>query len=148
MAMEDAAAREARRSQYAEDLIRQTGLDEETIARVVDLFYERARRDALLGPIFNERVEDWNHHLAKIRDFWSSVALMSGRYHGHPMRAHLPLPVGEEHFRRWLALFGETAGEICRPEGAAFLIDRAQRIAQSLQLGISVHRGEYPGEAP
>jgi truncated hemoglobin YjbI len=34
--------------------------------------------------------------------FWSSVALMSGRYHGQPMEKHLPLPIDARHFDRWL----------------------------------------------
>ena len=41
--------------------------------------------------------------------FWSSVALMSGRYHGQPMVAHLPLPIDTPHFDRWLEIFAETA---------------------------------------
>jgi len=69
--------------------------------------------------------------------FWSSVALMSGRYHGQPMRKHLPLPVDGRHFDRWLALFEETARDICPPKAAEHFIERAKRIAESLELGIA-----------
>ena len=68
--------------------------------------------------------------------FWSSVALMTGRYHGSPVAAHAGLPVGWGHFERWLGLFGETAREVCPPEGAALLVERAERIAQSLWMAI------------
>jgi hemoglobin len=73
--------------------------------------------------------------------FWSSVALMSGRYHGSPMAKHMPLPIDAGHFDRWLALFEETAREICPPEAAAHFIERARRIAESLELGIAGQHG-------
>ena len=96
-----------------------------------------------MGPIFEAAVEDWEAHLAKLCDFWSSVVLMSGRYHGTPMQAHARLPgIDAVHFSRWLELWRETAGEVCPPAAAALFIDRAERIAQSLQLGIAFARGE------
>jgi hemoglobin len=78
--------------------------------------------------------------MARMCDFWSSVALMSGRYHGQPMAAHLPLPIGAPHFRRWLELFSATALEVCPPSAAAHFVARAERIAESLQLGIRAQR--------
>jgi hemoglobin len=74
-------------------------------------------------------------------DFWSSVALMTGRYHGTPMAKHLPLPVDAEHFDRWLALFEETAREACPPKAADHVIERARRIAESLEIGIAGFSG-------
>ena len=94
------------------------------------------RADDLIGPIFAARIEDWGPHLERMTAFWSSVALMTGRYHGSPVVAHAGLPVTWAHFERWLALFGETAREICPPEGAAYLVERAERIAQSLYIAI------------
>ena len=54
-------------------------------------------------------MHDWEGHFAPLCAFWSSVALMSGRYHGQPMVAHLPLPIDTPHFDRWLEIFAETA---------------------------------------
>ena len=71
--------------------------------------------------IFEARVEDWEQHLEQMCAFWSSVALMSGRYHGTPMVKHLPLPVDAGHFDRWLELFEASAGELCPPRAAAEL---------------------------
>ena len=68
--------------------------------------------------------------------FWSSVALMTGRYHGSPVVAHAGLPVTWAHFERWLALFGQTARETCPPEGAAYLVERAENIARSLHMAV------------
>jgi hemoglobin len=57
------------------------------------------------------------------------------------MPAHVRLPIEAQHFQRWLQLFRATANEVCTPEAAAFFIDRAERIAESLQLGIATFRG-------
>ena len=120
-----------------------TGLDEAMIEALVRRFYGSAREDALLGPVF-ARVTDWEHHIARICAFWSSVALRTGRYSGQPMRAHLPLGLEPAHFARWMALFGDTAREICPPAAAALLIARARRIGESLMLGITAHLGILP----
>jgi hemoglobin len=122
------------------------GLDEAVLEQVVRRFYAAAREDALLGPVF-AHVTDWEHHIARICAFWSSVALRTGRYAGQPMRAHMPLGLEPAHFARWLALFGQTVREVCTPAGAALLEERAGRIAQSLLFGIEAHRGVLPGKA-
>jgi hemoglobin len=126
------------------------GITEAVIRNLVHAFYARVRCDVVLGPIFNTRVEDWPAHLEKLCAFWSSVMLMSGRYKGTPMRAHAELPGGiaSEHFQRWLALFHATAREVCPAAAAALFVDRSERIAQSLQLGIALHRGGGPAQAP
>lgn len=74
-------------------------------------------------------------------DFWSSVALMTGRYHGTPMQVHTGLLVDESHFEQWLALFRKVARQVCTPAGADYVIERAERIARSIHLGVSVHAG-------
>jgi hemoglobin len=132
------------RDLLVQDIVDRTGIDEAMIERLVHGFYARARRDPLIGPIFESRVHDWDAHLARMCAFWSSVALMSGRYHGQPMAAHLPLPLDAAHFERWLALFAETARDLCPPDAAAHFVTRAQRIAQSLALGIATQRGGLP----
>src|SRR5579872_3739376 len=83
------------------EIVARTGIDTSMIERLVLAFYARARRDPLIGPVFESRVRDWDTHLKRMCDFWSSVALMSGRYHGEPMAAHLPLPIDTPHFNRW-----------------------------------------------
>jgi hemoglobin len=121
------------------------GLDEELIAAVVDSFYGRARRDPLLGPVFNAAIPgpEWARHMAIISDFWSSMLLGTGRYAGRPMPVHLALDgVDDRHFSRWLALFKETVETQCSPDIAALFLDRAERVANSFRFGMAVHRGE------
>jgi hemoglobin len=132
---------EERRADWVADQVEATGIDEAMIARLVDGFYGRVRSDPLLGPVFAARIKDWEPHLARMRDFWSGVALMTGRYKGKPMQKHLPLGIERAHFDRWLALFEETAAELCPSAAAAFFIDRAHRIAESLQLGLAYAGG-------
>ena len=132
----------ARRNLIVVDIVARTGIDDTMIDRLVRDFYSRARRDPLIGPIFEHEVRDWEGHFARMRDFWSSVTLMSGRYHGQPMAAHQPLPIDTAHFDRWLELFTEAAREVCPPAAAAHFIERADRIADSLEFGIAAQRGE------
>ncbi|MDE1933843.1 group III truncated hemoglobin [Bradyrhizobium sp.] len=134
-----------RREQIVADITARTGITEAMIERLVRSFYERVRADEMLGPIFDARIRDWEPHLQQMCAFWSSVALMSGRYHGAPMPKHLPLPVDATHFDRWLALFEATAAEVCPPEAAAHFLERAHRIAASLELGVAGANGVLLG---
>jgi hemoglobin len=130
-----------RRLLITAEIAERTRIDEPMIERLVRTFYGAVRTDALIGPVFAERIADWEPHLQRMCEFWSSVALMSGRYHGQPMVKHMPLPVDGQHFDRWLELFEHTAREVCPPVAADHFIERAQRIAQSLEMGIAAGRG-------
>ena len=113
-------------------------VDEAMVTLVVHGFYARVRADAELGPIFDKIIGDrWDGHLSKMCDFWSSVMLMSGRYKGTPMVAHMRLKmVRPEHFERWLTLFRQTVRDLCPSDIAELFIVRAENIARSLQLGM------------
>jgi hemoglobin len=130
-----------RRARITAEIVARTGITEAMIERLVRGFYAKIRQDAVLAPIFEARIQDWEPHLEQMFAFWSSVALMSGRYHGSPMAKHMPLPVDAGHFDRWLALFEETAREICPPEAAAHFVERARQIAGSLELGLAGQHG-------
>lgn len=131
-----------RRAALTRAIMDETGITEAMIAELVRRFYARVQKDALLGPIFAAKVSDWDAHLAKLCDFWSSVALMSGRYHGRPMPVHVHLPIDDAHFDRWLSLFEKTAGEVCPPQAAVHFIIRARRIASSMETTLASLRGE------
>lgn len=126
------------------EIMARTGLDEATLAALVHRFYGKIRADAVLGPIFAARITDWEPHLDRMVDFWSSVALMTGRYHGAPVPAHQGLGIDWTHFERWLALFRETAAEVCPPGGAAHVVDRAERISRSLHMAVADSGSEVP----
>jgi len=135
------------RPELTAGIMAETGLDEDVLRDLVQRFYERARADDLLGPIFEARISDWEPHLERMVSFWSSVALMTGSYHGRPVPAHTSLPIGAGHFERWLDLFRDTARETCTPAGAAHVIERAERIARSLRIAVAEEQAG-PGAIP
>lgn len=119
------------------------GVSEDMIHEVVHGFYAKIRIDPALGPIFNRVITDWDVHLAKMCDFWSSVLLMSGRFKGQPMVAHINVGgIRSPHFVRWLYLFKQTVEQLCPPDAAALFVAKSEMVAQSLQLGIAQSRGE------
>jgi hemoglobin len=135
----------ARRARITDEITAKTGITEEVIDTLVRRFYQNVRGNVVLGPIFEARITDWEPHLSRMTAFWSSVALMTGRYHGRPMDAHLPLPIDARHFDIWLAIFEKTAHEVCQPLAAAHFIERARRIAESLEIGVAMRHGVLPG---
>ena len=114
------------------------GVDRASIGKLVREFYAKVRSDKRLGPIFAREITgDWEPHLEKMTDFWCSVILKSGDYHGRPVPAHLKLKdVTEADFDIWQGLFGQTAAELFAPQTAAVFVERAERIATSLKLAM------------
>lgn len=113
-------------------------IEEADLERLIPAFYDRVRKDDMIGALFNEAIADWPHHLEKLVAFWSSVMLTTGRYKGSPMAAHLrhQAAIRPEMFQRWLALWNETTAEMMPPAAAAALQAKAQRIAESLSLAL------------
>jgi hemoglobin len=125
-----------------------TEISEPAIAALVDRFYAKARRDPLIGPVFNDAIEDWDAHLRTLNAFWSSVMLTSGRYKGNPMAAHMKLPIEPPFFERWLGLWRETATELFAPDLALQFKAKANRIAESLKLGLFYRPGASAAARP
>jgi hemoglobin len=118
------------------------GMTEDALRTLVHRFYGKVRQDDLIGPVFNQAIEDWPEHLDKLQSFWSSVMLTSGRYKGRPLPAHVKHSdsISSASFERWLAIWRETTDELLDPASAAALQEKAGRIAESLSLGIAFHR--------
>lgn len=120
-------------------------VNEETIHALVHGFYDRVRKDPVIGPIFAREVapDHWPAHLEKMCAFWSSLLLKTRRYQGRPLSPHLRIPeLSDEHFRHWLLLFRQTADRVFDAEDAKAVHELAARIAQSFRLSIALHRGE------
>jgi len=116
------------------------GLNEPLIRKVILSFYEKVRRDPLLGPIFEEAIGDkWDPHIERIILFWLTATGLQRGYDGRNfMPAHLRhSSIHPNQLPRWLELFRQTAAEHCAPEAARALIDIAQRMAQTLQIGLT-----------
>ncbi|MBS1496789.1 MAG: group III truncated hemoglobin [Bacteroidetes bacterium] len=79
------------------------------IKLMVDEFYGKVRENALLGPIFNEVIQDrWPQHLEKMYRFWQTVLLDDHTYYGSPFLKHADLPIDQIHFDTWLSLWHAT----------------------------------------
>jgi len=117
-------------------------ITDDNIRNLIDVFYQKVRMDTELGPIFLETIgnndEAWKPHLQKLYNFWSSIMLGSGLYHGNPFQKHRMLPhFNIELFDNWLTLFAECARELFIQEIAEQFIEKSQRIAESLKKGLS-----------
>lgn len=113
----------------------------EDIKLLVDTFYGKVREDKLIGPIFDERIQDrWPHHLAKMYTFWQTILLGDHTYYGTPFPPHAQLPVEREHFQRWLSLFSETLDELFSGEKAKEALWRADKMAEMFQYKIAHYR--------
>lgn len=108
---------------------------------LVHAFYGKVRDDDLLGPVFEAHVSDWDHHLGKMVDFWSSTLRGTVRYRGTPMPKHAALPgLDPALFHRWLALFRETTAEMDNAAMRERANELAGRIADSLWFGYQMAR--------
>ena len=119
-------------------------ITEDDIAALSKVFYAMVRKDALLGPVFNNKIgtddAEWQPHIQHINDFWSGIFLKTGRFNGNPMAKHAPLPgLTPEHFRQWLKLFAIAGAKTLPPHKQDAFNQTAQRIAQSLQMGLAVY---------
>ena len=86
---------------------------EKEIDQLVRSFYEKARKDPSLGPIFEAHVTNWEEHFIQMTDFWSGNLLGTNRFNGAPMPKHLAVPnLRPELFEQWLKLFKQTTQEL------------------------------------
>jgi hemoglobin len=112
-------------------MIRKDIEDRKDIERMVDQFYTAVRKDASLGPIFKEKIQDrWAIHLDIMYRFWETLLLNQKTYDGAPFRPHRFLPIGEQHFSKWLEIFSETVNALFEGPKAEEAIWRAQKMAE------------------
>ena len=60
----------------------------ESVFFLVDTFYNKIRKDDLLGSIFNGMITDWDTHLEHLTNFWCSQLFIERSYEGNPIEAH------------------------------------------------------------
>jgi hemoglobin len=93
--------------------VKQDIASHEDIVLVVDSFYDKVRKDDLLGNIFAKIIgEDWSHHLPVMYRFWETILLNKPGYTGNPIRKHIDVDkqvlLELPHYNRWLQLWSET----------------------------------------
>ena len=105
---------------------------------MVERFYEHAREDELLGPIFAERVEDWDTHYDTMTRFWSSAVLRAGTYSGRPIEKHRIEGLTTQHFVNWVHRFSHVVEREFGADRAAIFIDLSKRMAASIAMRIGI----------
>lgn len=58
------------------------------VRQLVHSFYAAVRQDALLGPIFNGMIHNWEAHLEHLTDFWCAQLFIDRSYNGNPIEVH------------------------------------------------------------
>lgn len=114
----------------------------ESIEEMVHRFYGRVRQDAVLAPVFDARITDWEPHLARMTAFWRSILLGDRSFvpglKGSPVDMHRRIEeLAPGHFSRWLALFGEVTSELFPAPVAEHIQDQARRIGVSLSAHLA-----------
>ncbi|RIA09425.1 hemoglobin [Flavobacteriaceae bacterium MAR_2010_72] len=114
----------------------------EDVFLLVTKFYEKVRQDAILGPFFNETINDWDSHLDRLTTFWESSLFLKTKYLGNPLHAHIKVDqehnntIREMHFGLWLNLWYETINELFEGDYAENAKRRARKMGTFLYLNI------------
>ncbi|TDS10955.1 group III truncated hemoglobin [Sphingobacterium paludis] len=107
----------------------------EDIKLLVNTFYSKVQNDELIGPIFNDVVQDrWDAHLEKMYRFWQTILLDEHSYGGRPFPPHAQLPIEKVHFDRWLSLFHETVSQLFDGPTATEAMSRGEKMAALFQI--------------
>ncbi len=115
-----------------------TGKD---IELLVDTFYDKIRKDELIGFIFTDIAKvNWEKHLPIMYSFFENMLFYTGSYTGNPMELHKHInrlfPLTDEHFKRWNLLFSTSVDELFAGERAELAKQRAKSISAVMQIKI------------
>ena len=102
---------------------------------LVDEFYQKVRKDPIIGGVFASRISDdaWPIHLERMYSFWNTVLFGEADYRGNPFSKHRDLPIQDIHFERWINLLEETIAAHFEGEKAEEVIMRAHKMGALFQ---------------
>lgn len=121
---------------------------EDEVIALVHRFYDKVRADSLLGPVFDQHIDDWDAHLSHLVDFWSAMLRGTRRFNGTPMPKHMALRgLTPMLFQRWLALFADTTRELDNPGMKATADARAEMIAARFWQQYRLEGHDQPADA-
>lgn len=112
--------------------------DIKDIQTLVDSFYEKVKRDEIIGALFAH--VNWEKHLPVMYSFWENALFFTGGYTGNPLKTHRAFhernPLSPEHFAEWQSLFVSTVNELFAGEKAELAKQRALSISTVMQIKI------------
>lgn len=97
---------------------------------LIEKFYDKLLIDPTISHYFVEL--DLSTHIPRVADFWAFILVDKAGYSNNMMAAHAKLPLTEDDFRKWLALFHETIEENFAGEKANLAIERSKLIAWTM----------------
>jgi hemoglobin len=115
---------------------------ERIITQCVQKFYEKAREDPILGPVFISAADHQEERIEIVRDFWLQAVLGADRRGGEPYPLRQQVALTHDHFRCWLNIFAETARETLPAAKAEEAIAKAARVSHGFRTRLTpvVHR--------
>lgn len=115
------------------------------LMRLLRHFYADVRQHGLIGPVFEQNIDDWPAHLEKIGDFWSGLTGGPAHYRGAMPHKHLPLRLNQEHFEAWLGLWYRNCRTHLPPTEAEEMIGLANAIGRRLHQITAYHASTLDG---
>ncbi|PZF72374.1 group III truncated hemoglobin [Taibaiella soli] len=113
---------------------------QDDVVLLVDSFYDRVRNDNTIGPIFNNIIEDWSHHLPKMYRFWGTVLFGEPGYSGNTIATHIAIdkkfPLKEEHYASWIGLWKSTVDSLFAGEKAEEAKKRGMLMIQLINFKV------------
>jgi hemoglobin len=108
-------------------------IGKDDIKLLVDQFYDKAKKDELLGKVFNEIFQvNWEHHLPRMYSFWEFMLFQTGEYRGAPFDIHVEVnkkaTLTPLLFDTWVQLFCESVDELFEGNNAATIKLKAENI--------------------
>ena len=109
---------------------------------LVSSFYDKVKMDELLGPFFNDTIQDWDKHINHLTDFWESSLFLRTRFSGDPLEKHIEVDnnhnnsITEKHFGVWLNLWLQTIDELFEGNFAENAKRRARKMGTFIYLKI------------
>ncbi len=126
----------------------------EDVFLLVSEFYIRVRKDVVLGPFFNNAIDDWDAHLNRLTTFWETSLFftkkLEHKYYGDPLQAHVKVDqennnsITELHFGIWLNLWFATLDELFEGEITENAKRRARKMGTFMYLKIFEARHQKP----
>ncbi len=115
------------------------------VERLVNAFYDQAKQDPVLGPVFDTVIgEDWSRHLPVMYAFWDSVVFGLGGYKGQAVAKHIDIdrrmPLNEAHFERWINLWYATVDSMYAGPNAELAKSKANMMLQLIRFKVDYAR--------
>lgn len=120
-------------------------LSKDDLVLLVNTFYDRVRRDEVIGHIFNTIIgDDWSVHLPIMYTFWNTVLFGAEGYKGQAVGKHVEIDrkiqLQPAHYERWISLWRNTVDHLFEGPNATKIKDKAQTMLQLIQFKVEASR--------